>query len=302
VDTFGRLAQWVEIANAVHQLATNLVKTSFVPDAYRNKPHEATAAILAGTELGLSPLAALRSFDVINGVAAVRALTMRAVVQSHGHRIWESEIGPDRVVVCGQRKGETQVHQSEWTIERATKLKLIAKDNWVKQPQAMLVARATAECARMTAADALLGIPYSAEELADISPVQVTAAVGPSLGRVTAAEIQGAVGALGSAPTPAVGTEAVHGVATHQQIKTIHTLRNQLEGFAGATAEARELFLVHCSSVIGRQVDSTKDLAVGEASEIIDDLRRALAAQEARASADPQPSADQAVEPTGGQP
>ncbi|MBQ1165260.1 hypothetical protein KBZ21_45550, partial [Streptomyces sp. A73] len=35
------------------------------------------------------------------------------------------------------------------------------------QPQNMLLARATAECARLIAADVLMGMPYSAEEHAD---------------------------------------------------------------------------------------------------------------------------------------
>src|SRR5512139_2289224 len=83
--TFDRLASWATAAHAAHEMATGLVQTSFVPEAFRGKPHEATAAILAGAEIGLDPMAALRSFDIIQGTAAPRANTLRAVVQANGH-------------------------------------------------------------------------------------------------------------------------------------------------------------------------------------------------------------------------
>jgi hypothetical protein len=54
-----------------------------------------------------------------------------------------------------------------WTIDRAQKLGLTGKDNWKKQPESMLIARATSEVCRRIAADALLGLPYSVEEIAD---------------------------------------------------------------------------------------------------------------------------------------
>lgn len=82
-----RLGEWAQSAIAAHEVATSLVETSFVPQQFRGKPHEATAAILAGAEVGLSPMASLRSFDVIQGTAAARALTLRAIVQSQGHEM-----------------------------------------------------------------------------------------------------------------------------------------------------------------------------------------------------------------------
>src|SRR5918997_833288 len=80
--TVQRLTEWAESARAAHQVAESLVRTAFVPEAFRNKAHEATAAILAGDEVGLSPMASLRAFDIIQGTAAPRAITHRAVVQS----------------------------------------------------------------------------------------------------------------------------------------------------------------------------------------------------------------------------
>jgi hypothetical protein len=162
-----RLAQWAAAASATHKMAQTLVETSFVPAAFRGKPVEATAAMLAGAEVGLNPMASLRAFDVIQGTAAPRALTLRAIVQSMGHDIRVVETSKDHAIVEGRRKGEDTWQRSEWTIDRAKRLKLTGKENWQTQPEAMLLARATSECARLVAADAILGIPYSAEELRD---------------------------------------------------------------------------------------------------------------------------------------
>lgn len=161
------LVEWAEAAQAAHQIAVSLVKTSFVPVQFKDKANEATAAILSGGEVGLSPMASLRSFDIINGTAAPRALTLRAVVQAHGHEMWVEKESSTEAKVCGRRHGSEQVQSSTWTLDRASALGLTSRDQWKKQPQAMLVARATAECCRRVAADAILGIPYSSEELQD---------------------------------------------------------------------------------------------------------------------------------------
>lgn len=165
------LADWVIEAGAAHQLATRLVTTAFVPDSYAGRADQAAAAILAGMELGLSPIAALRSIDIIKGTPAMRAIALRAVVQSNGHQIWTEESTGVRAVVAAQRRDSDKVERSLWTIERATKAGLTGRDNWKSQPTAMLLARATSEVARLVAADALLGIPYSVEEIEDLAEI-----------------------------------------------------------------------------------------------------------------------------------
>ncbi len=165
--TMDELAMWVDTARATNQIAQGLAKTSFVPKSMQGRPDEITGAILAGREIGLDPMAALRSIDIIDGTPAVRALTLRAIVQKQGHAIWVEESTPTRAVVSGRRKGSDKTQSSEWTIERAKTAGLATKRNWQNNPEAMLIARATSEVARLIAADALLGMPYSHEELSD---------------------------------------------------------------------------------------------------------------------------------------
>lgn len=164
----GPLALWASEAREAHSISLVLASTTFVPKHFQEKPYEVTAAILAGHELGLDPMASLRSIAVINGTPALTANAMRGLVQSRGHEVWVESESPTRAVVKAKRAGEDRIHSSEWTIDRAKALNLSERDQWRKQPQAMLVARATSEVCRRAAADVLIGMPYSVEELADV--------------------------------------------------------------------------------------------------------------------------------------
>lgn len=174
-DEATELETWAFDLSQAYTIATRLVTTSFVPRTYAGKAADAAAAIMTGREIGLSPLAALRAIDIIQGTPAMRAITLRALVQSSGHEIWVDESTATRAVVRGRRRNSDKVETSEWSIDRARTMQLLGKDNWKKQPTAMLLARATSEIARLIAADVLLGLPYSVEELDDLGPVEAKA-------------------------------------------------------------------------------------------------------------------------------
>lgn len=159
------LMAWAQEADLAYQMATKLAATSFVPQSLRGKPGDIAAAILAGAELGLKPMATLKSIDVIQGTPALRAHAMRAVVQQQGHDIELVESTDTRCVMRGRRKGSDTWQTVEWTIQRAAQMKLTEKPEWKKQPQNMLVARATGELSRLIASDALHGMAYVSEEL-----------------------------------------------------------------------------------------------------------------------------------------
>jgi hypothetical protein len=167
------LATWADSARQATQIATQLARTPFVPASLRDRDPAVTAAnitavILTGQEMGLAPMAALRSVDIIQGTPALRANALRGILQAHGHAVWVEESTATRAIVCGRRAGSDEpVQRSVWTMDRAKALGLTGKDNWRRQPTAMLVARGTAEVARWIASDALLGLPYVAEEVAD---------------------------------------------------------------------------------------------------------------------------------------
>lgn len=181
------LVQWAYEARQAAQIAASLAQTSFVPASLRGKPQDITAAILAGQELGLQPMATLRSMDVIQGTPALRAHAMRGLVQSRGHSVQVVEATTTKCVMRGRRHGEEEWQEVEWDLDRAAMLGLVGKPEWKKQPKTMLLARATGEICRLIAADVLYAMPYASEELGDNLDQQATPA------RVTAAELLGQI-------------------------------------------------------------------------------------------------------------
>lgn len=161
-----RLVEWAEEAHAANQLAKALCKTPFAGQ-YKGDADAATAAILKGAEVGLTPVTALGAFDLIQGTPAPKAITLRALVQAHGHEIEVVETSDTVCRVRARRRGSADWQTVTWDMKRAQRLGLTNKDNWRKQPAAMLIARATSEAARLIASDVILGIGYSSEEVAD---------------------------------------------------------------------------------------------------------------------------------------
>lgn len=167
------LVRWAHAARQAKGIAESLAPTSFVPRSLQGNPGNIIGAILAGYEMGLQPMAALRSIDIIQGTPALRAHAMRGLVQSKGHQVQLVESTDGVCVMRGRRKGDTEWQEVVWTIERAQKLGLLGKDQWKKQPTAMLVARATGEICRLIASDVLHAMPYAREELESETPSEV---------------------------------------------------------------------------------------------------------------------------------
>lgn len=166
------LDMWAASMAKAGEIGQALARTEFVPKSLRKNDPGATtaavaAAVLTGKEIGMRPMAALRSIDVIEGTPALRVVALRALVLQAGHDIWVVESTQTRAIVSGLRRGSTHEQTSTWTLDRAKTAGLANKPNWRSHPGAMLIARATAEVARLIAPDVLLGLPYAAEELVD---------------------------------------------------------------------------------------------------------------------------------------
>lgn len=169
--TGGRLVAWAQAARAAHSLATSLVKTPFVPlvgTKNNRRPLDAASAaamILAGDEVGFTPIMALRSIYLVHGTPAFTAKAMAALVLSQGHDFWVEEETTAKVVVAGRRKGSDHDQRVTWTMDRARKAGYTSNSKYDTNPQEMLYARAVSELCRRLAPDVLAGMPYSAEEL-----------------------------------------------------------------------------------------------------------------------------------------
>lgn len=256
------LAEWAQSADAAYQVATRLSDSAFVPQQFRGKPVETTAAILAGLEIGLSPMQAIRSFDIISGTAAPRAITLRALVQSRGHEMVLVESTATRCKMKGKRRGSSEWQMVTWTIDRARDLNLTGKDNWKKQPAAMLVARATSELARLIASDAILGVGYSSEEVADGGDYE--------------AEVVADTTAPSAAPTTRKMSRKAK--AANEDGSPARDEEGQKAAMFAAFNDAgfgedRQARLDFSMGVVSREIESSNDLTWGERSLILDALR-----------------------------
>lgn len=150
----------------VSSLADVLAKSTLLPDAIRGKAPDIVVQILAGQELGLSPMASIRGVHVIQGKPVVAADTMVALVLGSGLCDYFScvEDTDTRVTYETKRKGAPQPQRASWSVEDTKRAGLQAKDNWRLYPRAMMKARAKAILARDVYPDVLAGC-YDPDEL-----------------------------------------------------------------------------------------------------------------------------------------
>lgn len=153
-------------------------------------PEAAFTIIATGAELGLSPMASLRSIHIIEGKPALSAALIAGIVQRRpdlceGFALVESS---DTIATYETtRRGQAPVRMS-FTIEQAQRARLTDKDNWKKYPHAMLRARASAELARAVYPDVVGGL-YDPDEIpgAEVRTVEPRPVVQPPPRRTLAA-------------------------------------------------------------------------------------------------------------------
>lgn len=175
--------------------------SKLVPERYFGKPGDGAAAILFGFELGLSPIASLRSVIVIHGNPGLEARTMKALLKGKGYRFKTHEASLEAYDIEAWSPDGEDNERSRWTIDDAVRAGYVpipsspdserrpgVQGDWVTvtktwdgrsrtsvagnmkyitDPRAMLRAKATAEVCRDIAPHILLGLPYAAEELED---------------------------------------------------------------------------------------------------------------------------------------
>jgi hypothetical protein len=268
--TGGRLVAWANAASAANQLAKALARTSFVPASFKGNDADATAAIIMGDELGLSPLAALRSIYVIHGQPAMYARTMVALAQSHGHEVWTEKATDNEVVVCGRRRGSEHVERSAWTMTRAQKAGYTKNNKYASNPQEMLYSKAAAEVSRKVAADVLAGVPYSVEDL-ELEVPQPRVTVTRADQEAPTTRVRRAV-PTEAAPEPEPEPpfddgppDDVPEPITRPQLTKLHVL-------FGENNMDRDASLAWISGLLDRDVTSSKELSKTEASRLIDTL------------------------------
>ncbi|OCB56171.1 hypothetical protein A5722_14850 [Mycobacterium vulneris] len=165
--------------------AEGMCYSALVPDRFRGKPGDGAAAILFGAEIGLSPIASLRSVIVIHGQPGLEARTMKAILKAKGYKFKTHEISDTACDIEAWSPDGSESERCRFTMEDAIKAqyvpveiegkpgeykknsnnKLQGNMKYITEPKNMLRAKATAVVCREIAPHILLGMPFSSDEL-----------------------------------------------------------------------------------------------------------------------------------------
>jgi len=191
---------WIPVLPDVGRLAGLICDTEFVPTSLRRRQAAVAAAILAGRELELGPMASLAHVHVIEGKPSLSAEMQRALVLRAGHEIVFTETSADRCVIAGRRRGTGEWTTVIWTIGDARRAKLDGRPNWQRYPKEMLAARASAQLCRLVFPDIVAGLgSVTVEELQDEQPPSAPATTVP---RTTARRVRGTIASPPEAASP----------------------------------------------------------------------------------------------------
>jgi len=268
-----------------------LAASDLLPKQYRNSPANVLVAVEYGRALGLEPMAAIQGIHVVEGKPTASAQLIGALVRNAGHRL--RVVGDDTQATATIRRADDPDFEftATWTMQRAAKAGLAGKGSWAKYPAAMLKARAITEVARDACPEVLAGVSYTAEELG-VDPVAAPAAPAPPpvptvadpvvtverddepmpLVDTTTGEILDDPLPLTEEPVEAeiVEDEPSAGPpATQAQMAKLGAL-------CGALGLDRDQRLTFAADVVGRPLESAKELTKAEASDVIEELQREL--------------------------
>jgi len=195
---------------------------------------EATALILAGAELGMPPMVALRSFHLVEGRVCMAADAQLATILRAGCRAAWRHSTADLAEVEIQRPGH-EPYVARYTKDMAVRAGLWGRKTWQAHPEAMLRARAITSGIRAYCPDLLSGI-YSPDEAADAIAVEVVRPVAAQPTAATPPLARSEGGSHSEAPaapaTPSEGTQAPETrTPVRKAIARIKALERAVEAF-----------------------------------------------------------------------
>lgn len=133
-----------------------------------DSPEKAMALMLLCQSEGLHPMAAVRRYDLIQGVPTLKSEAQLAEFYSRGGMVkWIERSATACKARFSHAKHCPDGVEIAWTLEDARKAGLTGKDNWVKFPRQMLSARVAAEGVQVVDPGAGLGM-LTQEEMMDV--------------------------------------------------------------------------------------------------------------------------------------
>jgi hypothetical protein len=145
-----------------------------LPRTYRANPGAVLLAMDWADRVGLSVMDAIHGVAWVQGKPVIDATLLRALAIKAGYRVLVTEASRTTATakVVLTTTGET-LGTVTYTIEDAKTAGLAGKDNWKKNPEDMLVARATSRAVRRYCSDALVGGGLTEDEVESLDVAEV---------------------------------------------------------------------------------------------------------------------------------
>lgn len=148
------------VLSEVRAVSKDLSGSKLLPSFFYNKPQDVLAVVLAGAELGIGPMQSLRGMDVIQGKISMSSQLIGALIMSSPdcEYLTPVEFTDKKATYETKRKGSPAPVRMSYTFEEAKQAGLTGKDNYRKNPVAMLLARCQARIGRACYPDKCLGV------------------------------------------------------------------------------------------------------------------------------------------------
>ncbi|HEY6731932.1 MAG TPA: hypothetical protein VI039_13030 [Solirubrobacterales bacterium] len=143
----------------------------------------AVVKIIAGEELGIGPMAAIKGIDVIKGNIGYRGNLVATLVKQHDsyeYAVLErtNDSCTLQFLVDGKPAPGDAEGKSTFSLEDAERAGLMEGDNWKNYPRAMCFNRALTEGVRAYIPDVTAGVPaYTDDEIREVITVEAEAEV-----------------------------------------------------------------------------------------------------------------------------
>jgi len=149
--------------------------------------HQAVVKILAGQEMGISPMASMNGIHIIQGKPVVGAGLMAARVKSFGKYDYKVKQHDDKACAIEFFQGKESLGVSTFTIDDAKKA---GTKNLDKFPRNMLFARAMSNGVKWYTPDIYEQPVYVPEEMVDIKPDMTDKQLLAAIKRITEGEME----------------------------------------------------------------------------------------------------------------
>lgn len=240
------------------KLAEIMSKARLVPQHLQGQPADCLLVIEQAARWGLSPFAVAQSTSVIQGKLMFEGKLVAAVVNARGdlaqRLAYEYEgSGDNRTVrVSGRMRGESEPRAVEVRLGDAK----TTNKMWSSQPDQQLMYHGARVWARRHMPELMLGV-YSAEEFAERVEEQR-----PARRQEVAQE---------TPPPPPPDAPSERAKASPAQVRTLNIELGKLDLLAvTGVADERGAKLVWLSSMLGREINSSKDVYADEITKLLD--------------------------------